>query len=188
MGIWEGKQDRVMESSLGFSNVLESFLLSGPQQLIPLTYSGVNTSRKYRAITTQFFFPSRDKTQSQPTPDFQIHTKKEASGIEAQVSLSCFLLLPSLLPTHHHIRLCFPSEPMFLIFGATPKFVLQVILVNAKANAFSSFGATIFSWPIGIKYHLCKRLSGGHTEIPCWPSIPHTIALQLLPLKDFTRH
>lgn len=108
--------------------------MSRPLQPIPFIYSA------QKAITTWLFFPSRDRTWSQPCPDFQIHSRKAASCVEACVPLSCFLLLSSLLTTHHLIPLCFSSKYMFLDFGTKPKFVPQIFLVSAKASVFSFFG------------------------------------------------
>lgn len=127
------------------------------------------------------FFPTRDKIWSQPTPDFQIHLKKEATHVVAEVSLSCFPL-PSLLSAHNHIPFCFSSKPMFLVFGATDR------LVNAKASVFAVSGATIFPWHAGIKYNLCKHLNWRAHPSPLLTLLSSCHCTPASTLKGFTGH
>lgn len=155
--------------------------MSGPQQLTPFTYSVVNTG-KCRAVTIRFCFPSGDKTWSRPSPGFQIHSRKEGLGVETP---ACFPLDIPHTATSHPASL---ANLFSFFFGATSKFVTQRVLRNVKAGAFPFFETTTFSWPIRIKHNQCKQPSRSHTQVPCWPSLLHSTALQLLPLKDFTRH
>lgn len=75
--------------------------MSGSQQPIPFTYSLVNSNRKYKAITTQFFLPSRDEilaTQSQ--------ILRSIPGKKPQVLKHSF---PS-LPSFFHPKICSPDS------------------------------------------------------------------------------
>lgn len=101
--------------------------------------------QKYSTITMQFFFLSQRQVSRNPTPDFQTHPRKDDLGVEVQVSLSCFLLLLSQLPsstTLLHSLICAPY------LWSHTKILPQMGTVDAKPRIISFLGATSFSWPI----------------------------------------
>lgn len=99
-------------------------------------------------------------------------------------SLASWFFPPCFPPTTH-----FASLPNWCsLYLRSHQICPPDSLVNAKASVFSFFGATTFSWPVGIKYNLWKHLNWRAHPNLLLTQLSSSIALQLLPLKGFTRH